>query len=47
MFFTTLISEVSTKSAAVADFVHTSESNEVLKNIRSKDDRMNSLYKND
>ena len=36
-------SEVYTKSAAVADFVYSSESNESCENIRHKDDRMNSL----
>ena len=38
------VSEVYTKSATAADFVYTSESNESCKNIRRKDDRINSLY---
>ena len=36
-------SEVYTKSATAVDFLYTSESNEKLKNIRRKDDRITSL----
>ena len=39
-------SEVYTKSATAADFIYISESNDSWKNIRHKDDRMNSLYHN-